>query len=571
MKIPVIQHRTMLAVWRLAWRLVVIWAVFAGGVAPAHAQQRTEGITKVSLPWNMGKTEAVPITVGEIRLRWSFWTLLGEPVYSVVGDYRFAKDGHFSVGVATASSFPVCTEDGPKITGKPVTIGPGHSKHVMSSKLWMPAYEKSEILSTSYFRIFIKDPFWSSSSRGQPRGIYFDVMPDTLARQNSNDVTFGVPTSPSWNKTFKVGRWVDPRDDDPWLPAEDAKALFKKGVEVRDIEVVKLAVNMGALVSAYSGYLHEKCKPKEEKKKKDEPPKAQDAAATKPVLDMRAFSKSAGTAAKTADNRNSATKPTLDMALLTQGKPASAAGNSATPSVPPKNASTASDPVVVNHSEGKATTSLMLLIDASGSMGGKRITEAKRAARDAIRRAASSAATEFSVASFTGDCTSPQIAVLPFTQNAQAAERFIDNITTGGGTPLGPAVSHINRYMDANRAAGSMTQLIILLADGDDNCKDVSAQVAQLKREGILFRHETIGLETSATASAQLSEIASASGGNFHHAANAEQLAETFKIAMEKSRLMQMFGSFGKSSATASGAVSPKSSVNWDILRSTSK
>ncbi len=236
------------------------------------------------------------------------------------------------------------------------------------------------------------------------------------------------------------------------------------------------------------------------------------------------------------------------------------------PAAPPAAASSSSPAARA----GDAKASLLLLIDASGSMQGRRIAEARRAARDAIRRAARVPGTEFSVASFAGGCASPQISILPFTQDAQAAESFIEAITAGGGTPLGPAVSHVNRFMDAQRSAGSKTQLIILLADGADSCNDVSDQVARLKREGILFRHETIGLETDARTSEQLRQVAAASGGGYHHAASTEALAQTFKAATENIRLLEMLGGFGK--PPTQGPESPRpGGVNWDILNRTSK
>ena len=91
-----------------------------------------------------------------------------------------------------------------------------------------------------------------------------------------------------------------------------------------------------------------------------------------------------------------------------------------------------------------------------------------------------------------------------------------------------------------------------------------------MKREGMLFRHETIGLETDAKTSEQLRQVASASGGSYHHAAGTEELAETFKAATDNIRLLDMLGGFGKPNPKRPDG-SNQGGVNWNILSGTSK
>ena len=521
------------------------------GAVPAHAQPATKGTTSASLPANLGAQKNT-ISLQSVRLTWSFSLLLGEPTYSFTGQYQ--TPGLLVPGHATIANASVCTPYGPM----PSTNSARLSSADLPPDAWSQAMQEVELLSNSLFRVVLVN------STGEPNTrVYLDVRPDSLSRETS-ETPLSVRASPSWDKVFRMSSGT-PSSSDPWLTAEQAKAIFKQGVRVREVQLIEPHFNLSALRKAYDAHLRDTCvspsaaKTADDKKAADQDKPAEATAASVPPQQSEPGPKSAGT------------KPQLDMGIF-DGNSDDTSGNqkTAVAGQPPATPAPSSASATPSSRGGTATASMLLLIDASGSMQGSRLAEAKRAARDAIRRAASVSGTEFSVASFSGECARPQISVLPFTSNAQAAERFIQSITASGGTPLGPAVSHVNRFMDKNRSASSKTQIIILLADGADSCNDVSDQVARLKREGMLFRHETIGLETDAKTSEQLRQVASASGGGYHHAARAEELAQTFKAATDNIRLLDMLGGFGKSNTKRPDG-SHQGGVNWNILSGTSK
>ena len=186
--------------------------------------------------------------------------------------------------------------------------------------------------------------------------------------------------------------------------------------------------------------------------------------------------------------------------------------------------------------------SLILLIDVSGSMDGAKLASAKQAAIDAIRKAIRSK-TEIAVLAFEGDCTDPLDSSVGFTRNEKQLIAFVNGLEAQGGTPLATALEATNRFMKQHKSAASGTQMILLLADGDDDCGDLDAVLQKLKRNNLLYRHETVGLEVSDEARRQLQNIATQSGGNYH-SATSENLSKVFSDAMDLMRMLDMLGGF---------------------------
>jgi hypothetical protein len=91
--------------------------------------------------------------------------------------------------------------------------------------------------------------------------------------------------------------------------------------------------------------------------------------------------------------------------------------------------------------------------------------------------------------------------------------------------------------------------MVILLADGDDNCGNISSVMTSLRNQGIIFRHQTIGLEvkSSSKAAKQLQSIATRSGGVYHHVKDHKQLPNIFKEALGTMEMLDMLGTFGTS------------------------
>ena len=76
-----------------------------------------------------------------------------------------------------------------------------------------------------------------------------------------------------------------------------------------------------------------------------------------------------------------------------------------------------------------------------------------------------------------------------------------------------------------------------------------TAQVAlaELNASGVIFRHETVGfgIEPDSGAARDLRDIATASGGAYHHAADATQLGDLFVQFVDTFTVIDMLGMFG--------------------------
>ena len=212
----------------------------------------------------------------------------------------------------------------------------------------------------------------------------------------------------------------------------------------------------------------------------------------------------------------------------------------------------------------RVASSLLLLIDASGSMGDPvggghpqaKIDAAKQAATAALGRAARGGAVEVAVLAFSGDCANPVPSHQPFTCDVDRLTAFINGLQPGGGTPMADALLFASRFMDQNGHPGAADRMIMLLADGQNDCGDVSQSMAALQAGGIVFRHETVGfgITPNSQAAQDLRDIATQTGGTYHHAADAAQLADVFMEFVNTFTVIDLLGQFGK------GASSPASS-----------
>ena len=202
------------------------------------------------------------------------------------------------------------------------------------------------------------------------------------------------------------------------------------------------------------------------------------------------------------------------------------------------------------------SSSLLLLIDASGSMGDPvgagnpqvKIEAAKRAATDALSRAAGGGSVEVAVLAFSGDCQNPVPRYQDFTRDVGRLAGFIDSLQPGGGTPMADALLFANRYMQSNGSARASDRMIMLLADGQNDCGDVGQALATLQTSGVIFRHETVGfgITPNSAAARDLRQVATETGGTYHHAADASQLADVFMEFVDTLSVIDMLGSFSR-------------------------
>ncbi len=221
-------------------------------------------------------------------------------------------------------------------------------------------------------------------------------------------------------------------------------------------------------------------------------------------------------------------------------------------------------PQALSQGRGQVKSSLLLLVDASGSMndeigGGNtqvKIEAAKQAAIAALGSAANSGSVEVAVLAFSGDCQNPVPRYQDFTRDVNRLTRFISSLQPGGGTPMAEALLFANRYLARNGSAGASDRMIMLLADGQNDCGDVGQAMAALQASGVIFRHETVGfgITPSSQAAQDLRQIATRTGGSYHHAADAEQLADVFMEFVDTFTVIDMLGMFGRRGAPGTAA-----------------
>ena len=216
------------------------------------------------------------------------------------------------------------------------------------------------------------------------------------------------------------------------------------------------------------------------------------------------------------------------------------------------------------------TSSLVLLVDVSGSMGDPigngnsqvKINAAKQAATDAVQLAVRRGTTEIAILAFEGNCSNPVPRHISFTSDFVALERFISSLQPGGGTPMAEAVKFANRFMQREGTPTARDQMIVLLADGQNDCGSVSDAMAELQGSGVIFRHETVGfgIEPDSVAASDLRDIATASNGTYHHAADATQLGDVLANSIDTFTLIDMLGMFGGARGTT-GSTAPSTTT----------
>lgn len=190
-------------------------------------------------------------------------------------------------------------------------------------------------------------------------------------------------------------------------------------------------------------------------------------------------------------------------------------------------------------------TSILFLIDISGSMSGDKLLSAKSAAKKSIEKLISRKS-EVAIMAFSGECHSPIKKSISFTTDVSALNKFIDSLGASGGTPLSAALIEANQFLAKYSNAPSTNKMILLLADGANSCGNLNEGLTQLKKNGFFFRHETIGLgiEPFSEASTQLQNIANMSGGQYHYSEDHAQLGEIFTSALDNMLLLDLIGAF---------------------------
>lgn len=178
--------------------------------------------------------------------------------------------------------------------------------------------------------------------------------------------------------------------------------------------------------------------------------------------------------------------------------------------------------------------SVVLLIDASGSMGsGGKIEAARSAAQHTVRSLGPNV--EVALMTYSGGCGGGWRVVQDFTVDRRVMEQAIAGVSPGGGTPMAPAVGAAQDHLE-RRGQGSAGQ-ILLLSDGQNDCggegavRDAGSRIRTspipIQLDGV-----GLGLESGGTAETQLGDLVRAAGTGKQYSANsADELYRAFRRA----------------------------------------
>jgi len=184
----------------------------------------------------------------------------------------------------------------------------------------------------------------------------------------------------------------------------------------------------------------------------------------------------------------------------------------------------------------KSESSVILLLDVSGSMDGTKIESLKVSAQETASFAIQNNS-EIAILAFDGSTAVPINFYLPFTRNLQDIFDFIDGLNAGGGTPMYQAYAEACQYMRSYSSATSKSKSIILMTDGvADQSVTLQSKLQEVKSKGLIYPTQCIALEVpiNSTAYNDLNTIAQFSKGKLFHAVQASQLNVAFAEASQE-------------------------------------
>lgn len=183
-----------------------------------------------------------------------------------------------------------------------------------------------------------------------------------------------------------------------------------------------------------------------------------------------------------------------------------------------------------------APSSLVLLLDVSGSMDGSKIEAMREAATEVCLNALENN-TEVAIFAFEGECFEPITDYRDFTTDALELTQFISDLIPLGGTPMYEALYTATYYLKNSAAVASKNKSIILMSDGDaTSCFSMDELMKEMKTNKLFNRVYTIALEVDEYSKAyeDLQLIAQKTGGEFFHAETSNDLGNAFAQASNK-------------------------------------
>ena len=189
---------------------------------------------------------------------------------------------------------------------------------------------------------------------------------------------------------------------------------------------------------------------------------------------------------------------------------------------------TISAPVVQAQESASRQSSVLFVVDTSGSMSGSPLSQAKEALRAGIEALAPGQAA--GLRSFSGSCGDGGRLLVPVaTDNKDQLNAATTQLSADGGTPTPDALRAAARDLPTS---GDRT--IVLISDGQSSCGNPCAVAQEIKNDlGVDFRVHAVGFNAPTNAESELSCIANATGGQYFTATNTDELAQAISTAVE--------------------------------------
>jgi outer membrane protein OmpA-like peptidoglycan-associated protein/uncharacterized protein YegL len=176
-------------------------------------------------------------------------------------------------------------------------------------------------------------------------------------------------------------------------------------------------------------------------------------------------------------------------------------------------------------------SSVLFLLDVSGSMSGQKLETLKKATLSVGQKAIHNNS-EVAILTFAGDCNQPIINAFPFSKNMDSLTLFTQKLRAVDGTPMYEAYHIACDYMKKFSNPKSKNKTITLMTDGNaTGCTILNDVLKSLEESGEVFKTQTIAYDVPIYSIAynDLKQIATFSKGKFYPTNDFEDLSSSFE------------------------------------------